>query len=76
MHVRGIDSKYPSVVRAIDERIGEYRQASKELGQEQERYYVLASDHGVVNVTKNFDIGDYLKVSTLTALSIVLSALW
>jgi hypothetical protein len=55
-HVSGPDEHYAALIRAIDGMIAMYRRQSEVLGQENDRLYLVASDHGVVTVSHNVDL--------------------
>lgn len=55
-HVSGPDEQYAALIRSIDGMIAMYRRQSVALGQEGDRLYLVASDHGVVAVSHNVDL--------------------
>jgi hypothetical protein len=55
-HVFGPDERYAALIRAIDGLIAAYRRQSEALGLEADRLYLVASDHGVVAVSRNVDL--------------------
>jgi hypothetical protein len=59
-HVYGVDDRYRELVRNIDVQIGRYRDASRALGQEEGRIYLVLSDHGSETVTENIQMEDVL----------------
>lgn len=59
-HIHGMDSAYRERIRQIDGLIAGYRRESAALGQEQNRLYLIASDHGVVDVAANIDLREPL----------------
>eukprot|EP01114_Cavostelium_apophysatum_P016405 TRINITY_DN4655_c0_g1_i1.p1 TRINITY_DN4655_c0_g1~~TRINITY_DN4655_c0_g1_i1.p1 ORF type:complete len:1050 (-),score=275.70 TRINITY_DN4655_c0_g1_i1:2220-5369(-) len=56
-HVEGASKDYVECVEVIDENIGKYMKACKDLGMDKDRIYVFLSDHGVNDVHTNVDVG-------------------
>ena len=66
-HVSGGGATYVALVRHVDALLGRYRAESARLGQEGQRLYVLASDHGMVDVGRNADLRAPLERAGLRA---------
>lgn len=60
-HVAGTDERYAEIIRYADTLIGRYRAASKTLGQEKDRIYVITTDHGAADADKNLDMREALR---------------
>ena len=59
-HISGTDERYAEIIRYADKLIGQYREASRALGQEKDRIYVITADHGATDADKNLDIREVL----------------
>ena len=66
-HMYGTDDGYAELLRLIDGMIGRYRELSTEIGTEEDRYYAVATDHGVVDVQHNLDLRAVLGAEGLSA---------
>lgn len=64
-HLHGHGPIYNALIRHIDHNIGLYRAASRRLGQEEHRIYLLATDHGVRDVHKNLDVAEMFSQHTI-----------
>ncbi len=59
-HVNGTTSKYNELIQFIDKKIASLIKTARDLGQE-ERAFIIISDHGISDVTKNTDVCTLLK---------------
>jgi hypothetical protein len=59
-HFEGPTPKYVQALQLTDALIASYRAASVLDGTEAERIYAVVSDHGGAEVTKHFDVAQYL----------------
>ena len=59
-HISGTDARYAEIIRYADKLIGEYREASRKLGQEKDRIYLITTDHGATDADKNLDVREVL----------------
>lgn len=60
-HIAGTDERYAEIIRYADTLIGRYREASRALGQEENRIYLITTDHGATDADKNLDLREVLQ---------------
>jgi len=60
-HIAGTDDRYAELIRYADTLIGRYQEASRALGQEKDRVYLITTDHGAADADKNLDLREVLE---------------